>query len=145
MVVRISQKSAILIERARHCGYADEALASIIANEDVAGLARAEDEAYQYDDFFSYAKEYGDDLMLAVTSGYQIKFNTINGLKIWLVNKIGIKADLDYNVGDSRLVNVPLTSEQLAIVRATIASNWKVIDHETSYEIVLAAVWQEEQ
>ncbi len=144
MTVRISQKSAILIERARQFGYSDGMLLSVVITGDIQKLSRAEDEDYQYNDFLSYAQEYGEDLITAVTSGYQIKFNTINGLKVWLADKVGVKPELDYQVGEGCLIGVPLTNGQLAIVQSSIATNWKIIDRETGYDIMLAALATEE-
>lgn len=121
---KISQRSAILLEHARKAGLSDEALLQAIQTENLGAFASANHEHFSYDELFSYAKEHGEDLEKAVLEGYQITFNTRNGLKVWLEEAFHLHAGTDFKVGEGIMEGIKLTLDELARLRKALAVNW---------------------
>lgn len=121
---KISQRSAILLEHARKSGLSEEALLQAIRTEDFGVFASAHNEHFSYDELFSYAQEHGEDLEKAVLEGYQITFNTRNGLKIWLEEAFRLHAETDFSVGEGIMEGIKLSVDELARLRKALAVNW---------------------
>ncbi|MBB6451524.1 hypothetical protein HNR44_003537 [Geomicrobium halophilum] len=87
----ISQTSASLIEHARRQGLSELELQQAFAEEDVSFLNAKSAEYFNYDELFTYAKRHNEELVRAIEQGYQMKFNTLDGLKTWLTEKFGFQ------------------------------------------------------
>jgi hypothetical protein len=139
--VKISQNTAIMIERARRFGVTNEVLLQVVATGDLTPLKVAEAEYYSYDEFLSYAEENGEPLEEAIRNGYQITFNTNNGLKVWLFEKFGVEAGRDFTPSEGRVDELTLSSDHIEALKQALAANWVVKDSgETALERKITVV-----
>ncbi|OPA79967.1 hypothetical protein BVG16_04225 [Paenibacillus selenitireducens] len=139
--VKISQNTAIMIERARRFGVTNEVLLQVVATGDLTPLKVAEAEYYSYDEFLSYAEENGEPLEEAIRNGYQITFNTNNGLKVWLFEKFGVEAGRDFTPSEGRVDELTLSSDHIEALKQALAANWVVKDSgETASERKISVV-----
>ncbi|MDK8183821.1 hypothetical protein [Paenibacillus sp. UMB4589-SE434] len=143
--VRISQNSAVLLEKARRFGLSDEQLLQVIQHNDVALLC----EAGNYTEWVTYAREHGEDLESAVTHGYKMTFNTVYGLKNWVRERLGFEAGSDYTESEGRMDGLQVSAEDAAMLESTLATNWVVVDQSGDAEIhdvtlVMRAFYQPE-
>ncbi|WP_018758938.1 hypothetical protein [Paenibacillus terrigena] len=133
-IVRISQNTAIMVERAHRFGITDDVLLNVVQTGDLSPLKVAEEEYYSYDDFLSYAEENGEPLEQAIREGYKITFNTNNGLKIWLFERFGVEAGRDFTASEGRVDQLRLSSVNVDSLKSALAANWVVIEHERQGE-----------
>lgn len=147
--VRISQKSAVLLEHARRQGFTDEQLLTCIANNDMKTMQAAEDNYYKYDEWANYAHEHGEDLATAIQEGYQMTFNTVFGVKRWLQERLGFLATQDYIIEEGRMDGLMLNAADAELLSQTIAANWVIVKNEPvagdklSISIVMKALLDE--
>lgn len=123
---KLSQHTAILLERARRFGVTEETLLQVIASGDVSPLKVAEAEWYEYNDFLTYAEEHGEQLEQAVRDGYQMTFNTNNGLKVWLQARFNVELDRDYTASEGRILDLKLDTVDVNELQQKLAYNWVV-------------------
>lgn len=125
---KLSQSTAILLERARRFDISDLVILEAVRSGDAAQLRKAEAQYYDYDEFLEYATQSGEDIIQAVTDGYQMKFNTPGGVQGWLGEKWGLNPDKDFKVSPGKLTGLLLFDHQVAQLRDTLAVNWAVLD-----------------
>ena len=125
--VKISQKTAILLERVRRFGVADDVILASKLTGDPTPLKIAEEEYYHYDDFFTYAEEHGEDLEAAIKNGYQMKFNTNGGIQTWLKERFGLVAESDYLFSPGKFDQLKLSIEQARILFSVLSGNWVML------------------
>ncbi|MFI2858148.1 hypothetical protein ACH6EH_13575 [Paenibacillus sp. JSM ZJ436] len=137
-IPKISQHSAILLERARRCGLSAEELLQGVREQSLQVFAPAQHEHYRYEEWISYAEEHGEDLQKAIQEGYRITFNTRNGLKIWLEQTFGLNSETDFTVGEGMIEGLTLSESQLKLLEQRLAVNWMIADvkHEGTAVIV---------
>ncbi|MGG3282997.1 hypothetical protein [Paenibacillus solani] len=123
-LTKISQNTAILLEHARKSGLVSFELLEAVRSGDVKRFQIANHDHFSYDELFAYAGEHGEDLEKAVSEGYQITFNTRNGLKIWLEEAFRISSESDFHVGEGIIEGLKLQEEQLARLKEALAVNW---------------------
>ncbi|MDO7907281.1 hypothetical protein Q5741_12775 [Paenibacillus sp. JX-17] len=131
---RLSQKTAILLERARRVGITDDELKTIITTGKLSGLKAAEQTGTSYEEFLSYAEEHGEDLLQAVVEGYRMTFNTNNGLKIWLFEKFGFEEGRHFLFSEGWIEGLQLRPESAELLRHTLAVNWQLLEDEDQTE-----------
>ncbi|MCP1307578.1 hypothetical protein [Paenibacillus tyrfis] len=125
---KLSQNTAILLERARRFGITDETLLAGLAAGDTAVLQPAVGEWYSYDEFYAYADQHGEALEEAIRSGYRMKFNTPGGVQFWLQHRFGLEAGVDYEVPEHGRVNgLKLPDAKVELLRSTLAPNWVIL------------------
>ncbi|MEH7342547.1 hypothetical protein V7122_01460 [Bacillus sp. JJ1532] len=124
---KISQKTAILLERARRFGVADDVLLASKAKGDPTPLKVAEEQYYHYDDFFTYAKNHGEDIESAIKNGYIMKFNTNGGIQTWLKERFGLEAERDYHFSPGNFTQLKLSMEQAKVLLSVLAGNWVML------------------
>lgn len=66
---RVSQNTAIMIERARRKGITDDQLLHAVRTGDVSELIAINEEWYTFDDFVFYANEHDEPLAQAIAVG----------------------------------------------------------------------------
>ncbi|MFC7678060.1 hypothetical protein [Paenibacillus sp. GCM10028914] len=125
---KISQRSAILIEHARKSGVQENELLHAIRSGETEAFKTAQSSNFDYSEFYSYAKEHGEDLEKAVLEGYRITFNTRNGLKVWLEEAFHLNSESDFIVGEGIIENLPVQEEQLEKLKRTLAVNWTIAE-----------------
>ncbi|OAB48414.1 hypothetical protein [Paenibacillus antarcticus] len=137
--IMISQHTAILLEHARKSLNDEALIREAVRLKDVTLLKNAEEEHYQYEDFFKYAEEHNEQLELAL-EGYRMTFNTRNGLKIWTEEKFDLQAHVDFSFGEDRMDEIKLTKHQVSQLKKSLAVNWVVLEkphHEGIQEVSL--------
>ncbi|MEW4371451.1 hypothetical protein [Paenibacillus kandeliae] len=126
--VKISQNSAIRIERLRREGVQDEQLVQALEQRNPQLLqgyaAAAELDMIAWAD---YASEHGEQLKAAIQEGYQMTFNTVLGVRNWLLFALDMEAGADYVEGEGRVDGLQLDAQQLERVRHTLAVNWVTV------------------
>lgn len=145
--IKISQHTAILLEHARKVLIDESQISEAVRLKDVNLLQSAEEEHYQYEDFFTYAEEQGEKLEQALL-GYRMTFNTRNGLKIWVEEKFNLQANVDFKFGEDRMDEIQLNQHQVAQLKQSLAVNWVVLEkplHEGIQEVSLVLRGQENQ
>ncbi|WNS75138.1 hypothetical protein RRV45_20020 [Bacillus sp. DTU_2020_1000418_1_SI_GHA_SEK_038] len=133
---KISQKTAILLERVRRFGVADDVILASKITGDITPLKIAEEEYYHYDEFFTYAEEHGEDLEAAIKNGYQMKFNTNGGIQTWLKERFGLEADRDYLFSPGKFTQLKLSVEQADILFSVLSGNWVMLISADGHEYV---------
>jgi hypothetical protein len=131
---RLSQKTAILLERARQAGVSEDTLLESVATGDTTLLKEAEAEHYRYDSFVSYAAEHGEQLERAIREGYRITFNTFNGLQLWLEQTFKIERGVDFTATEGKLSGLKLSSSNADRLQNTLAFNWVMKAEESDGE-----------
>ncbi|MDK8184040.1 hypothetical protein [Paenibacillus sp. UMB4589-SE434] len=126
--IKLSQHTAILLERARRFNITDAVLLACITTGDTVPLQVAAAQYYSYDEFVTYARVHHERLEDAVRYGYQMKFNTPGGVQLWLQERFGLEPKVDFEVFTGRLEQVRLNNEQLRLLGATLADNWVIIE-----------------
>ncbi|AJS59914.1 hypothetical protein [Paenibacillus sp. IHBB 10380] len=145
--IKISQHTAILLEHARKALIDEALIREAVRLKDATLLKNAEEEHYQYEDFFTYAEEHGEELEQAL-EGYRMTFNTRNGLKIWVEEKFNLQSHVDFKFGDNRMDEIHLDEHQVAQLKQSLAVNWVVLEkplHEGIQEVSLVLRGQENQ
>lgn len=123
-LTKISQNTAILLEHAQASGLTSAELLEAVRSGEIDRFQVAQNGHFRYEDLFTYAEEHGEDLEQAVSEGYQITFNTRNGLKIWLEEAFQIRSESDFVVGEGIIEGLILQRDQLARLKEALAVNW---------------------
>ncbi|WP_268626039.1 hypothetical protein [Paenibacillus alvei] len=125
---RVSQSTAIMIERARRKGITEEQLLHAARTGDVSELITINEEWYTYDDFVSYANEHDEPLAQAIAEGYRMTFNTNNGLSIWLQERFDVQEGEHYTKEMGRISGLKLSSADVEVIRSSLALNWTLVE-----------------
>ncbi|NEW07364.1 hypothetical protein GK047_15275 [Paenibacillus sp. SYP-B3998] len=129
---KLSQHTAIMLERARRFGISDTVLLNSAVTGDINPFQPAVAQYYSYDDFFTYAKTHGESIEEAIRNGYRMKFNTPGGLQIWLKDRFGLEAGVDFEATTGRLDGLKLSAEDMEVIRETVAVNWVLLETNTT-------------
>ncbi|QQK75434.1 hypothetical protein HUG15_07465 [Salicibibacter cibarius] len=130
----ISQVSAILIEHAREQGVSELQLQRAIRDEDVDFLNKVSGEHFKYDELFAHAYRYGEDLERALLQGYQMNFNTLEGLQIWLMQKFGFEEGVSYQIEKGEFKHIVVKNDILQTLESRLATNWTVVKNDEDEE-----------
>ncbi|MFD2444790.1 hypothetical protein ACFSO7_12520 [Bacillus sp. CGMCC 1.16607] len=134
---KLSQHTAILLERARRFGISDDLILSSKVNEDISPFKVAEEPYYSYDTFFSYAETHNEDIVEAIKTGYKMKFNTLGGIQTWLKEKFEFVPEIDFSFVPGKIDNLKLSKKQLNTLYHVLAKNWvMLVKTESTGEIV---------
>ncbi|WP_017814102.1 hypothetical protein [Paenibacillus shenyangensis] len=129
--VKISQRSAIIIERLRSDGMAEDMLIQALNEQEDAPLRAVSSADIDFAEWMNYAKEHGEQLVEAVRDGYRMTFTTVPGMKNWLKYALSMETERDYTEGEEgRMDGLQLTLEQAQQLKDTIAVNWVLLEHE---------------
>lgn len=127
--VKVSQRTAIILERLRRDGITQEQLIDALERQDATSLEQITSSQTDFQEWFTYATEHGEPLVQAVKGGYRITFNTVQGLKMWLDYRFLLEEDDDYTEGEGRLDDIKLSPHQIEQLKNTLAVNWVVLEH----------------
>ncbi|WP_322924951.1 hypothetical protein [Paenibacillus campi] len=127
--VKISQRSAILIERLRSEGISDEQLLAAIEQHSVAPLSGSATAAgIDLLEWLDYAAEHGEQLTNAVREGYRMTFTTVPGAGNWLRFALGLEEGADYTVpAAGRIEGLQLNEAQFQRTASALAINWIIV------------------
>ena len=127
--VKVSQRTASILERLRRDGITQEQLIDALERQDVAPLEQITSSQTDFQEWFTYAEEHGEPVVQAVKEGYRITFNTVQGLKMWLDYRFLLEEDDDYTEGEGRLDDIKLSPDQIEQLKSALAVNWVVLEH----------------
>lgn len=126
--VKVSQRTALILERLRRDGITQDQLIDALERQDVAPLEQITSSQTDFQEWFNYAAEHGEPLVQAVKEGYRITFNTVQGLKMWLDYRFLLEEDDDYTEGEGRLDDIKLSPDQIEQLKNALAVNWVVLE-----------------
>ncbi|MFK7695225.1 hypothetical protein [Paenibacillus sp. HJGM_3] len=123
---KVSQNTAILIEAARTSGMSDDELirlASAGSPEPFASIAPGE---LEFGNLIDYAATQPESFERAVREGYQITFNTINGMKYYIGIRFGRMRERDYPNLPDRIEGLMLSLSDASRLRESLSPFWTV-------------------
>jgi hypothetical protein len=122
--VKISQWDALLLESLRGRGWSDEQLLGITT----AAELPVDDSVFEFDyrQLQATAEAQPEEFGQAVTSGYQIKYNTLRGIRSWIVVALGKEAQLVLEEGQEA-VEVALTEAEKDRLEQVLSYGWRIV------------------
>ena len=121
--VKLSQWDALMVESLRALGWSNEELIRRVREGDL-----PVDESpfhFKYELLTAYAAEEPDIFEAAVTQGYQIKYNTVRGIRSWILIAFGKEPELLLEEGQEA-VHVSLTPEEKGKLSSVLSFGWAV-------------------
>jgi hypothetical protein len=127
-VVKISQHDALMIESIRAQGTSDRALLELVRSGNLADLQDSGNGDFDYRELLTFANADLASFEAAILDGYEIKFNTINGIRYLLRVKFGKEVErLTRDEGDY-LADVELRTEDLNKLREIVSKYWSITE-----------------
>jgi hypothetical protein len=126
----LSQHDALMIETLRSHGVSDDELINRIQSGNIESFQQIGNGDFDFTDLVRFAEENGDVFVQAVRDGYEIKFNTRNGIKYLLMVKFGKRAGVDYEFLEDRFERLALTDSELQDLRAVLSKYWTITAQE---------------
>ncbi|MGO4108689.1 hypothetical protein [Paenibacillus sp. YAF4_2] len=124
-IVKLSQWDALLVESLRkgHGWSNDEIIAKVTGGVDLP----TDDSIFQfnYSDLAAFAQKEPETFETAVRNGYQIKYNTVRGIRSWIWVAFGEEPQLELEAGQEA-VTAQLTPEQLERVKTALSFGWSI-------------------
>jgi hypothetical protein len=130
-MVKLSMPAGLLLEAAIAGGIDGDHLIDVIRNKNISALSHIGKEEASWLNFFHYADENWEDIVLAVNNGYMFKFITIRGLQNLLHIKFSFKEEEHFKIGDSCLELI-LNKSQLKFLQSRIPNQWAFVKQENS-------------
>lgn len=121
---KLSQWDALLLESLRSHGWSDEELLHRVTGGDLP----ADESKYEFDygQLAALADEQPELFRRAVLDGYQIKYNTIRGIRSWIDVALGIEAKLELAEGHEA-VEAELTETEYNRLQGVLSYGWQII------------------
>jgi len=122
--IKLSQGDALLVESLRRRGWSDEELLDRVQT----GNLPVDGSKFEFDyhRLTELQAEGPQAFEQAVKAGYQIKFNTIRGIRSWIEVALGKEAVLELEEG-REAVEVELTAAERARLTAVLSYGWQVV------------------
>lgn len=137
---RISQNEALMIEVLRANGLTGEELIAQVRQGDVAAIQQIGGDDFDFSNLVQFAQNDWERFEQAVAEGYEITFNTINGIKYLLKVKFNQIVDQDYENKGTYLDGIKLPAEDVAWLRSVLYKYWAVVERgeepETNRKVV---------
>lgn len=123
--VKLSQWDALLLESLRSQGWSNEELLHRVTGGDVP----VDESKYEFDygQLAALANEQPELFRRAVLDGYQIKYNTIRGIRSWIDVALGIEAKLELEEGQEA-VEAELTETEHSRLEDVLSYGWGVTE-----------------
>lgn len=121
--VKLSQWDALLVESLRSLGWSDEELLRRVET----GELPVDESEYHFDytQLTQLAGEQPEVFRQAVTQGYQIKYNTIRGIRSWIFVALGKEAGLELEEG-KEAAEVTLTEPEHKRLESVLSFGWRI-------------------
>lgn len=122
-LVKLSQWDALLVESLRSLGWSDEEILRKVTEGDLP----VDESEYHFDykQLTALQTEQPKLLEQAVKTGYQIKYNTIRGIRSWIWIALGKEALLELEVG-KEAVEVVLTEAEKDRLKSVLSFGWQI-------------------
>jgi hypothetical protein len=121
--VKLSQWDALLLESLRSLGWSDEELLRRVAEGDLP--VDASEYEFDYGQLSALAGEQPELFRQAVTEGYQIKYNTIRGIRSWISVALRIEPQLELEEG-REAVEAELTESEKLRLEGVLSFGWQI-------------------
>lgn len=121
--VKLSQWDALLLESLRGLGWSNDEVLSRVASGDLP----ADESEFQFDYQQLAAQQAAqpETFEQAVREGYQIKYNTIRGVRSWIAVAFGKEPALELEPG-KEYVEVALTADEKQRLEEVLSFGWAV-------------------
>lgn len=126
--VKVSQNIAILIEAARVSGLSDDELLRLAKAGDVEPFKPIAEGKLEFTNLLDLAAGNPSGLEQAVREGYQITFNTINGMKYYIGIVYKKLRERDYSNLPDRIEGLTLTAPEVSKLRASLSPFWVITE-----------------
>ncbi len=122
--VKLSQWDALLLESLRGLGWSDEEL---LLRVTVGDLPVDESEYhFDYKQLTALQAEKPGEFLQAVHEGYQIKYNTIRGIRSWISIALGKVAVLELEEG-KEAAEAALTVDEKKRLETVLSFGWQIL------------------
>lgn len=124
---KLSQWEALMLESLRAYGFTNEELIRRVG----AGELPVDESEFHFDyaALTAFAEEQPDIFEAAVTQGYQIKYNTVRGIRSWILVRFGKEPELLLEEGHEA-VRAALTSLQKDELTSALSYGWAVLEEQ---------------
>jgi len=121
--VKLSQWDALLVEALRAFGWSDDELLRRVAE----GELPSDESEYHFDYHQLTALQAVNPAAFeqAVREGYQIKYNTIRGIRSWIFIALGKEAALELEEG-KEAAEAALTAAEKSRLEAVLSFGWQI-------------------
>ena len=137
-LVKISQNNALMIEALRQRGLSDEQ----IVNDAIARNLPVDDSMFEFDfnELSGFVEQELVTLQSALRNGYQIKYNTIRGIRCWILIVFEQDPELVFDAGEEA-VYATLNSSQQQQLQQVLSYGWQLsILEEATNKIVIKPI-----
>jgi len=121
--VKLSQWDSLMLESLRSLGWTDEELIGRVKSGEL-----PVDESpfhFKYEALAEFAKENPETFEAAVKQGYQIKYNTVRGIRSWILVRFGREPELLLEEG-REAVRASLSAEEKELLETVLSFGWAV-------------------
>lgn len=121
--VKLSQWDALLVESLRSLGWSNEEILRRVTEGDLP----VDESEYQFDykQLTTLQAEQPELFEQAVKWGYQIKYNTIRGIRSWIWVALGKEAELELEEGKES-VEIALTAAEKDRLASVLSFGWQI-------------------
>ncbi|WP_310831064.1 hypothetical protein [Paenibacillus pedocola] len=121
--IKLSQWDALLLESLRGLGWTNEELLAITSATELP----VDNSPFEFDyqQLAALAAEKPEEYRQAVTEGYQIKYNTIRGIRSWISVALGLEPQLELEEG-KEAVEVSLNADEKKRVEDVLSFGWVI-------------------
>lgn len=121
--VKLSQWDALMLESLRSLGWTNEELIRRVKTGELPA-----DESpfeFQYGELSAFANANPDTFEAAVSQGYQIKYNTVRGIRSWILVRFGREPELLLEEGQEA-VRASLSAEEKELLASVLSFGWAI-------------------
>jgi len=137
-IVKLSQNNALMVEQLRQSGLSDEQ----IVNDAIARTLPVDDSMFEFDynELSNFVVQELNILQSALRDGYQIKYNTIRGIRCWILIVFEQDPVLVFDAG-KEAVYATLNKAQQQQLQPVLSHGWQlsVLNEETG-EVVIKPI-----
>lgn len=121
--VKLSQWDALLVESLRSLGWSNEDILRRVTEGDLP----VDESEYHFDykQLTTLQAEQPEVFEQAVKTGYQIKYNTIRGIRSWIWVALGKEAELELEEGKES-VEIALTAAEKDRLASVLSFGWQI-------------------
>lgn len=138
-LVKLSQNEALMIEVLRQRGLSDEQ----IINDALARTLPVDESMFEFDfnELSDYVEQHLDTVQSALHNGYQIKYNTIRGIRCWILVVFEQDPILIFDAGNEA-VHATLNEAQQQHLQRVLSHGWQltVLNEETGEVVIKPSI-----
>lgn len=123
--VKLSQWDALMLEGLRKLGWTDDEIVERV-NRDTDLPADNSIFEFHYEELAAFAAGEPETFESAVRQGYQIKFNTIGGIRSWILVTLGQDPEVSREPGQES-VTAKLTSAEKERLAGVLSYGWTIV------------------